>query len=206
MKGLLVLSLIGAGIYGVLVLSHDFLRGDRPQGLFAGESLGDPGARQLRSWGSDLPALANSQRASVPLRKPEIAPSSTPASSVVPISEAKPTSAQSGIAPGTEWVSVTLAAKVHSEASISSPVLFFYPAGTALQVVDRQDGWARVTDPTSGAGGWIFEQYLLPATGPVVTQTALATAPTKALPEPTGASPAPSAKKRQGAEADRAGA
>ena len=35
MKGLLVLSLIGAGIYGALVVSHDLLRSDKPQGLFA---------------------------------------------------------------------------------------------------------------------------------------------------------------------------
>ena len=74
MKGLLVLSLIGAGIYGALVVSHDLLRSDKPQGLFAEESLGDPGARQLRSWGSDLPALVTSQPASVSPRSPRAAP------------------------------------------------------------------------------------------------------------------------------------
>ena len=59
MKGLLVLSLIGAGIYGALVVSHDLLRSDKPQGLFAGESLGDPGARQLRSWGLRSSGVGN---------------------------------------------------------------------------------------------------------------------------------------------------
>ncbi len=65
MKGLLVLSLIGAGIYGALVVSHDLLRSDKPQGLFAEESLGDPGARQLRSWGSDLIRMPARSRASI---------------------------------------------------------------------------------------------------------------------------------------------
>jgi hypothetical protein len=204
MKGLLVLSLIGAGIYGALVVSHDLLRSDRPQGLFAGENSGDPGARQLRSWGSDLPALATSQRASMPLRKPDATASSsedgrspTADAGLVPVTQAKSTPAQSGSTtyPAGEWTKVTLAARVHSDASVSSSIIRFYQAGTALQVLDRQNGWVQVADPASGESGWVFEQYLVPATGPTVTQTALETSP-KPMAEPARAKLVPSAKKR----------
>src|SRR6185436_3966991 len=64
---------------------------------------------------------------------------------------------------------------VHSDASVSSPIISFYQAGTALQVLDRQNGWVQVADPASGESGWVFDQYLAPATGPTVTQTALET-------------------------------
>jgi hypothetical protein len=206
MKGLMFLSLIGAVIYGALVVSHDTLSTDAADNGFAG-TLGDPGARHLRSWGTDLPGLVASQNTSLPTLNPgmtaatsESSQPSAPAEGVVPVAQATSSSAQDrGTAPAAaEWVKVTLAAKVHSEASVSSPVLFFYPAGTALQVTDRQNGWVQVIDPTSGAGGWIFEQYLLPAAGPVVTQTALATSPTatKTYSEPARTKVQPSAKKR----------
>jgi len=205
MKGLLVLSLIGAGIYGALVVSHDLLRSDKPQGLFAGESLGDPGARQLRSWGSDLPALVTSQPASVSLRKPDATASSSengqaPATGagLLPVAQAKSTPAQSASTtyPTGEWTKVALAARVHSDASVSSPIISFYQAGTALQVLDRQNGWVQVADPTSGESGWVFEQYLAPATGPTVTQTALETSASKPVAEPARANRVPGAKKR----------
>ena len=67
MKGLLLLGLVGAAIYGALVLSGELLPLDPAKDAFARQSLGDPSDRQLRSWGTDLPALASSssQRASV---------------------------------------------------------------------------------------------------------------------------------------------
>lgn len=204
MKGLMFLSLIGALIYGALLVSHDTLSTEAADNGFV-ETLGDPAARHLRSWGTDLPGLVASQKSSLPTPNRAATAVTTesaqaPAQSVVPVSQATSSSAQDGgTAPASaEWVKVTLAAKVHSEASVSSPALFFYPAGTALQVVDRQNGWVQVTDPASGAGGWIFEQYLLPAAGPVVTQTALATTPTatKTYSDPARAKVQPSAKKR----------
>ena len=69
MKGLLLLGLVGAAIYGALVLSDDLLPRDPAKDAFARQSLGDPSDRQLRSWGTDLPSLASSssQRASVTL-------------------------------------------------------------------------------------------------------------------------------------------
>ena len=61
MKVLLFLGLVGAAIYGGLVLSSDYLLPrDAGQNAFAGQSLGNPSDRQLRSWGTDLPSLASS--------------------------------------------------------------------------------------------------------------------------------------------------
>ena len=212
MKGFLFLSLVGAALYGALVVSNDLIiTAEDPS---VRQNLGDPDSRQLRSWGSDLPALvsSNSQRTSLPLRKPDVLKGSSGSdhsqysesdsgAGGLPISEAKSTSSQSG---GTayepiEWTKVTLAAKAHSEASVSSPILRFYQLGTVLQVVSRQNGWVQVTDPTSNETGWVFERYLVPADGPTVTQTALATTTSKALTEPTRAKPVLSAKKRVGA-------
>ena len=151
MKGLMFLGLVGAALYGALLLSYDVLPRDTAEDAFAGRSLGDPSARQLRSWGTDLPALAGSQDTSLPLR-----PASTSPAASLPMSEAKPPSAQSD---GTtyqpvEWAKVVIAAKVHGDASVSSPILRFYQPGTALRVLSRQNGWVQVTDPSSGEAGW----------------------------------------------------
>jgi hypothetical protein len=87
-----------------------------------------------------------------------------------------------------------LAARAHSEASVSSPTLRFYQPGAALQVISRENGWVQVTDPTSREGGWVLEQYLVPVDRPTITQTAMATTTSKALLQPTQAKPVPSAK------------
>jgi hypothetical protein len=89
-----------------------------------------------------------------------------------------------------------LAAKVHGDASVSSPTLRFYPRGTALQVVSRQNGWVQINDPTSGERGWVFEQYLVPPDGPATTQTAMAATASKPAAEPARAKRVLTAKKR----------
>jgi Bacterial SH3 domain len=193
MKGLMFLGLVGAAIYGALLLSYDVLPRETAEDAFAGRSLGDPGGRQLRSWGTDLPALASSPDASLPLRKPSVTSASISHAASLPMSEAKPTSAQSDSTTyqPVEWAKVVIAAKVHGDASVSSPILRFYQPGTALRVVSRQNGWVEVTDPSSGEAGWVFEQYLAPADGSTATQTAMATVPAKVT-----AGPAQAAMKR----------
>jgi Bacterial SH3 domain len=185
MKGLLFLGLVGAAIYGALVLSYNVLPPDAAEDAFAGRSLGDPSSRELRSWGTDLPALVNTPASTLPTRGPITASPTDTAS--LPVSEAKPASAQSG---GTtyqpvELAKVALAAKVHADASVSSPTLRFYPAGTALQVVSRRNGWVEVADLTSKETGWIFEQYLVAADTPVVPSLAMKATGSKAAAQPT---------------------
>ena len=194
MKVLLLLGLVGAAIYGALILSANLLPRDPAKEAFARQSLGDPSDRQLRSWGTDLPSLAssNSQRASVTFHA--VTPASSSRSAGL---EAIPTTTRPD---GTayqpiEWARVVLAARAHDDASVSSPTLRFYQPGTALQVVSRQNGWIQITDPASGETGWVFEKYLVPADGPTATQTAMVATASKPVADPTGTI----AKKRMGA-------
>ena len=78
MKVVLLLGLVGAPIYGAILLSYDLLPHDPAANVFTGQSLGNLDDRQLRSWGTDLPALAssNSQEASLALRKAATTPAS----------------------------------------------------------------------------------------------------------------------------------
>ena len=206
MKGVLFLSLVGAAIYVALVVSHDQLPTDRADDSVTRQSSSGPPDRQLRSWGTDLSSLVSSRAASLPLRKPGVVLGSleTPSrqdSAVVADSLAKaaeaPTFLQSDATSyePIEWAKVMLAARAHSEASVSSPTLRFYQPGAALQVISRENGWVQVTDPTSRENGWILEQYLVPIDRPTVTQTSMVTPTSKALSEPTQAKPMPSAKR-----------
>lgn len=203
MKGVLLLGVVGAAIYTTLVVSHDVLQSNRSEDNLTPQVLNNPSARQLRSWGTDLPALASSQEASPPLRKAAAMPGSSDSNPSQNLdgfarAEEKPTSSQAnGTAyEPTEWVRVTLAARLHSEASVSSRTVRFYQPGTALQVVSRENGWVQVTDPTSQEGGWVLQQYLVLTDPPTVLQTAMATTTDKALSEPTRANSVPSRKKR----------
>ena len=200
MKGLLFLALVGAAIYGAIVLSYNLLPHDPAENVSTRPSLGNPDDRQLRSWGTDLPALASSssQGSSLPLGKPATTTMSPSRVASLPVSQAQPNRVQSNEAAyePVEWAKVVFAAKAHGDASISSPTLRFYQPGTALRVVGRQNGWVQITDPTSGERGWVFEQYLVPADGPTTTQTAMATTPTRLAAEPARPHPVPSVKKR----------
>jgi SH3-like domain-containing protein len=205
MKGFLFLTLMGVAIYGVLVVSHDLLPKDRAEDSL-GQSLGNKGARQLRSWGSDLPSLktsASSQATSASLPKSTALPRSvessqnfTPAAAGGLADSQAKTGLQAGAAYLPTLAKVTIAARVHSRPYISSPIVRFYPRGTALQVVDRENGWVQVADPTSGEEGWVLEQYLIHTDRTSITQTAMATQTSKAVTEAMQTKPLPRAKKR----------
>jgi hypothetical protein len=196
MRSVLFFGLVGAALYTALVVSHDLLSDDKGEDNLTRQALSSPPARQLRSWGTDLPALAS--RAPAALGGPDATAGQydgnrDQGSGKLAGSEEIPTSTATAYDP-TEWVRVRLAARVHREASVSSPTMRFYQPGSTLQVVSRENGWAQINDPSSGEGGWVLEQYLVSSDGPAVTQTAAAT-PT-ALSEPTQAKPTPRAKKR----------
>jgi Bacterial SH3 domain len=200
MKGVLFLGLVGAAIYGALLLSYDALPREPAENPYAGQGLSNLDDRQLRSWGTDLPALAssNSQEASIPLRNPATMTTSLSRVASISTSEEKPTNAQSDSTAydAVEWAKVVFVAKAHDDASVSSQTLRFYQPGTALQVIGRQNGWVKIADPTSGERGWVFEQYLVPADGPAATQTAMAASPTRVAAEPARADVASIAKTR----------
>jgi hypothetical protein len=144
MKVLMLLGLVGAAIYGALVLSSDFFPHDPAENAFAGRSLGNPSDRRLRSWGTDLSSLASSssQEASLPLPKPAVTAASTSPSTG---SEGKPTTARPGLvladrSTATQTAMATPARKVAGEAAKANP------APTAKKPVRASRPAARMPD------------------------------------------------------------
>jgi Bacterial SH3 domain len=199
MKGFFFLSLVGAALYAALLVSHDYLPSDRGEHPVFAQSLGNAGERQLRSWGSDLPALAISgpQPSRQPTAAPRLVESSQNSAPPGGVAESQARTAfpeMSGTAFMPTESAKVIAARVHSRPYVSSPIVRFYHRGTALQVVDRENGWVQVADPTSGEEGWVLEKYLTDVTS--VTNTAMETETGKPLKESTRTKPVSSAKKR----------
>jgi len=144
MKVLMLLGLVGAAIYGALVLSSDLFPRDPAENAFAWRSLGNPSDRRLRSWGTDLPSLArsSSQEASLPLPKPAVTAVSTSLSAG---SEGKPTTARPGLvladrSTATQTAMAAPARKVAGEAAKANP------APTAKKRVRASRPAARMPD------------------------------------------------------------
>jgi hypothetical protein len=96
-----------------------------------------------------------------------------------------------------EWAKITLAARVHSEASVSSPTVGNYRPGTELRVIRRENGWLQLSDPVSQKRGWVFEKYLSSIDGPTLTQAALESSSENGLSQPIPAKLVlPTTKKR----------
>lgn len=66
----------------------------------------------------------------------------------------------------TQWVKTSLAAKLHSGPSVSTPVLTYYPVGTELRTTGQQSGWVKTIDPATSQQGWIYGIYLSPSQRP----------------------------------------
>jgi len=103
-----------------------------------------------------------------------------------------------------EWTKVILAARAHSEASVSSPTIRFYQPGIALQVVGREKGWLQLVNPASQERGWVLEKYLVSIEGPTLTQTAMDATPKNALSEQVTVKPAFTGAKKRNRSAKRA--
>lgn len=187
MKGLLFLGLVGAAIYALLVYSHHVLPGGEAEGTFAGRiQPNQPVAQQLSSWGTHLASRSPSQnpQQSAPLHPQQNAahePKSYDARQNSErksgawyqlASEAKAPASGSESAAPVEWAKVVLAARLHDQASVSSPTVRFYAPGTDLQVVRREGVWLQVSDPVTQERGWVLEKYLVATDGPSSTQAA----------------------------------
>jgi hypothetical protein len=204
MKGLLFLLGVGAAIYTLLVITHDALPGGEDT-LSVQTQPNHSVNEHTSSWGSYLPSRSLSQN-------PQRGTSQQPAELLAQQSddqnlERKPgttyqlaasadkatPSESDGVEPElVEWAKVVLAAQMHSQASVSSPMVRFYSPGTELQVVRGEGGWLQVSDPMTHERGWIFEKYLASIEGPSPAQVA-----TETTTEPLTAKPAlPKSKKR----------
>jgi len=190
---LLSLSLAGAAVYAVnpLIATQD--------AVAVQTHPTHPVVRHLRSWGSYLSDLPLSQKPQAPLatyQKPAPLPPQQNAGA-----DDRPAASASGIDGSehepVEWAKVMLAARVHSEASVSSPTVRYYRPGTELQVVRREDGWVGVSDPVTQERGWVFDKYLSSIDGPSPTQAAMVSTNESEFSKPTPAKPAlPNSKKR----------
>ena len=188
MRALLFLSVTGAALYALLVVTQNVIPADKVEDTFAGQTqLYNPADRDLRSWGSNLPALVISQPPSPqspqqnaaygrsPNREGQSSERMAGADDRPAASENKLTASEMNGAEGDllEWAKVTLAARVHSEASVSSAIIRFYPPGTVLKVVRRENGWLELLDPATQERGWVFEKYLSSIDGPSAIQAAI---------------------------------
>ncbi len=92
------------------------------------------------------------------------------------------------------WAVVTRGARLHADASVSSPTVWFYPVGAELHVTGYRHGWYEIVDPATWRRGWIYANYYLDALrGPDEARTIVAQAKVPlqiALAEPATAEPA----------------
>jgi Bacterial SH3 domain len=183
----LALWLVGAALYtaNTIVVTRDSVPVENATQPVASFDQAQSTIRDIPSWGPHLPAEPQRQAEQVE-RQQAVLPS--PKQSSTPDAESRGETAAEVVnnkassiraddldhAPVT-WAKVMLAAKMHSKASVSSPILRYYPPGSELQVVRRENGWVLVVDPATAARGWIYEQYYLSwIGGPTSTQAALA--------------------------------
>lgn len=191
---LLFLSLIGGAIYGLLIYTHDVLTDEKAETTYTKQAQPNHPVQHLSSWGSYLPDRSISQNSQLATSQPStpLPPQQSDERSQhserdqVATSENKATSSESGDKEPkpVELAKVVLAAQTHSQASVSSPTLRFYRAGTELQVVRREGIWFEVSDPVTQERGWVLAQYLSSIESPTPAQVA-----TQATTEPLTVAP-----------------
>jgi hypothetical protein len=201
---LLLLSLIGAAIYGLLIYTHDVLTDKMAEKTYTEQTHPNDPVQHLSSWGSYLPDRSISQNSQLATSQPstplprqqsdEPSQNSERNADQVATSENKATSSESGDKEPkpVELAKVVLAAQTHSQASVSSPTVRFYRPGTELQVVRREGIWFEVSDPVTQERGWVLAQYLSSIESQTPTQVA-----TESTTEPLTVKPAaPKSNKR----------
>ena len=197
MRSLVLLSVVGAAIYALLVVSNKKMPvvHDGTKAEFVARDT------RLKVWGPYLPdrplkQLAATKQVAPPPQK--IAPGknagarsppATPDQTVTPpshigtrltsVEARQPASDHDPI-----WFVVSRAARLHDGPSVSSPIVHLYPVGTELRSIGYQQGWFLVLDPATSRTGWIYERYYLhviPGPGQTRTHSAKLTSNTRGL-------------------------
>ena len=190
MRGFLLLSVVGALLYGLLVLTAD-LPDRKVEHSLSGHTA-RPADRTLRSWGSNLPALVSEQPSND-------RPSPAVRDKLFDVSQEKLAEGTVGgaLQAQLETAKVVLAARVHSEPSVASPTVRFFSPGTELQVVRRESGWVELFDPATQERGWVFESYVWSTGDLSRTQTAMGLRNEDELSKPSPTNPVvPRSKQR----------
>ena len=165
MRVFLLLSFVGTLLYGLLLFTANDVPDRKAEYSLSGHTA-DPADRTLRSWGHNLPALVmqpSTDRGSTAVRDDrfDVSREKLAQATVGSALQAQP-----------ETAKVVLAARVHSEPSVSSPTVRFFTPGTELKVVRRESGWVELFDPATQERGWVFESYVWSTGGFGRTQTA----------------------------------
>jgi hypothetical protein len=191
MRGLLFLSIVGVALYALLVVTHDVLTKGGSETTFASQAEPNyPGVTHLSGWGAYLPSHSLDQKPQAPLETSQQTAPPRPARNTAngprhydlvqtvgrklppdPTALGDEASA-SETGDVLEWAKVVLAARVHTQGSVSSPTVRIYSPGTNLRVVRREGGWLQVSDPATQDGGWVLERYVSSIDGPNSTQAA----------------------------------
>ena len=146
---LIFVSLAGAALYALLVFAHDAITDSKSERIPVPLSQPiHPVPQRLSSWESYLPSSGPNSQTTAHMPPRQNVAATPEAKSVVS------TAAQ------VEWTKVVLAARMHDQASVSSPTVKHYSPGTNLQVIRREGVWLLVSDPASRENGWILEEYL----------------------------------------------
>ena len=67
------------------------------------------------------------------------------------------------------WGQLLRGTPLHSGPSVSSAILGHAAAGTEMQLLERNLGWARIRDPGTSREGWIYENHITPVERPSAT-------------------------------------
>jgi hypothetical protein len=167
MRALLFLSVVGAALYGLLLLSDQPL--SEAQNVTANAQHHTPAVQSLGSWGPYLPAVLVERRAPLyGFEGAEHEPRNDAAHILEPKREPK---AESLKPEDLRVAQVILPARVHSTPSMSSPTAHFFNPGTKLQVLNQENGWVELIDAAAQERGWVIDSYVYSNKGPL-TQTA----------------------------------
>src|SRR5262245_29207668 len=141
MKGLLFLGLVGAAIYALLVYGHHALKDRHTKISSASQAQSDQTVgNHFSSWDTYLPTPGSENSQSALSQHGDHADQDTESQvgdrNLLAASEDAQVGGSDSSKPQTvsvEWAKVMLAAKMHDQASISSPTVRSYSPGTNLQ-------------------------------------------------------------------------
>jgi hypothetical protein len=173
MKALLFLSVVGAALYGLLLLTDEPVLEGKHR---TANAQPNPAVRSLGSWGPYLPAVLIERRASDGFQVAERKPRNDPVHISEPKSEAKADSVKSQ---DMRVAQMVLGARVHSMPSRSSPTVQFFSPGSKLQMLNEENGWVELIDPATQEHGWVIKSYIL------LTRTATRSQDILSKPQPT---------------------
>jgi len=189
----LFLFLVGAAVY-LLTPLRTSPEGPKETVSTAQMQADDPVSGSLNSWGSSLQSLrqepdltwASDQHADSPkitgsaprpYTDKQGSQPKTGAPPSVRVDQASAPTKDDAKREAVEWVRMTQAVRLRSKASVSSPGLRLYPAGSKAQVVGRKHGWVQLLYPTTQERGWVYHRYLASIHEPSAAQLEAANKP-----------------------------